>query len=98
MMNLNRGTCDQGRPAWDKTMEIVAVLERADARSQPSGRQPSHPRGRSPAASGMALAAAKRLETIAPARDIPSMPSHIHAARLQLPPTPTITAKVDKDY
>ena len=104
-MNLNPWNLwtKDGKP-WDKTMEIVAVLERV------LGRDPSHPGANhlyihaveaSPHPE-WALAAAKRLETIAPASGhLVHMPSHIYmlvgdykaAADANV-----IAAKVDKDY
>ncbi len=105
MMNLNPWNLwtKDGQP-WDKTMEIVAVLERVLMRD------PSHPGANhlyihaveaSPHPE-WALAAAKRLETIAPASGhLVHMPSHIYmlvgdykaAADANV-----IAAKVDKDY
>ena len=105
MMNLNPWNLwtKDGQP-WDKTMEIVAVLERV------LGRDPSHPGANhlyihaveaSPHPE-WALAAAKRLETISPASGhLVHMPSHIYmlvgdykaAADANV-----IAAKVDKDY
>jgi tetratricopeptide (TPR) repeat protein len=105
MMNLNpwKLWTKDGEP-WDKTMEIVAVLERV------LKRDPSHPGANhlyihaveaSPHPE-WALAAAKRLETIAPASGhLVHMPSHIYmlvgdykaAADANV-----IAAKVDKDY
>ena len=105
MMNLNPWNLwtKDGRP-WDKTMEIVAVLERVLMRD------PSHPGANhlyihaveaSPHPE-WALAAAKRLETISPASGhLVHMPSHIYmlvgdykaAADANV-----IAAKVDKDY
>jgi tetratricopeptide (TPR) repeat protein len=105
MMNLNpwKLWTKDGQP-WDKTMEIVAVLERV------LKRDPSHPGANhlyihaveaSPHPE-WALAAAKRLETIAPASGhLVHMPSHIYmlvgdykaAADANV-----IAAKVDKDY
>ena len=105
MMNLNPWNLwtKDGQP-WDKTMEIVAVLERVLMRD------PSHPGANhlyihaveaSPHPE-WALAAAKRLETISPASGhLVHMPSHIYmlvgdykaAADANV-----IAAKVDKDY
>ena len=105
MMNLNPWNLwtKDGQP-WNKTMEIVAVLERVLMRD------PSHPGANhlyihaveaSPHPE-WALAAAKRLETIAPASGhLVHMPSHIYmlvgdykaAADANV-----IAAKVDKDY
>lgn len=105
MMNLNPWNLwtKDGQP-WDKTMEVVAVLERVLMRD------PSHPGANhlyihaveaSPHPE-WALAAAKRLETIAPASGhLVHMPSHIYmlvgdykaAADANV-----IAAKVDKDY
>jgi tetratricopeptide (TPR) repeat protein len=105
MMNLNPWNLwtKDGKP-WDKTMEIVAVLERVLMRD------PSHPGANhlyihaveaSPHPE-WALAAAKRLETISPASGhLVHMPSHIYmlvgdykaAADANV-----IAAKVDKDY
>jgi hypothetical protein len=82
MMNLNPWNLwtKDGQP-WDKTMEIVAVLERVLMRD------PSHPGANhlyihaveaSPHPE-WALAAAKRLETISPASGhLVHMPSHIY--------------------
>jgi tetratricopeptide (TPR) repeat protein len=105
MMNLNPWNLwtKDGQP-WDKTMEIIAVLERVLMRD------PSHPGANhlyihaveaSPHPE-WALAAAKRLETISPASGhLVHMPSHIYmlvgdykaAADANV-----IAAKVDKDY
>jgi tetratricopeptide (TPR) repeat protein len=105
MMNLNPWNLwtKDGQP-WDRTMETVAVLERV------LERDPSHPGANhlyihaveaSPHPE-WALAAAKRLETIAPAAGhLVHMPSHIYmlvgdykaAADANV-----IAAKVDKDY
>lgn len=105
LMNLNpwKLWTKDGQP-WDRTMEIVAALERVMMRD------PSHPGANhlyihaveaSPHPE-WALAAAKRLETIAPASGhLVHMPSHIYmlvgdykaAADANV-----IAAKVDKDY
>jgi hypothetical protein len=105
LMNLNpwKLWLADGQP-WDRTMEIVAVLERVLARD------PSHPGANhlyihaveaSPHPE-WGLAAAKRLETIAPgAGHLVHMRSHIYmlvgdykaAADANV-----IAAKVDKDY
>jgi len=105
MMNLNPWHLwtKDGQP-WDRTMEIVGVLERVLMRD------PSHPGANhlyihaveaSPHPE-WALAAAKRLETIAPASGhLVHMPSHIYmlvgdykaAADANV-----IAASVDKDY
>ncbi|HJR21955.1 MAG TPA: tetratricopeptide repeat protein [Dongiaceae bacterium] len=105
MMNLNPWNLwtKDGKP-WDRTMEIVAVLEGV------LKRDPSHPGANhlyihaveaSPHPE-WALAAAKRLETISPASGhLVHMPSHIYmlvgdykaAADANV-----IAAKVDKDY
>ncbi len=105
MMNLNPWNLwsKDGQP-WDRTMEIIAALERVLARD------PSHPGANhlyihaveaSPHPE-WGLAAAKRLETIAPgAGHLVHMPSHIYmlvgdykaAADANV-----IAAKVDKDY
>jgi tetratricopeptide (TPR) repeat protein len=105
MMNLNPWNLwsKDGQP-WARTMEIVAVLERVLARD------PGHPGANhlyihaveaSPHPE-WALAAAKRLETIAPASGhLVHMPSHIYmlvgdykaAADANV-----IAASVDKDY
>lgn len=105
LMNLNpwKLWAKDGEP-WEKTMEIVGVLERVLMRD------PSHPGANhlyihaveaSPHPE-WALAAAKRLETIAPnSGHLVHMPSHIYmlvgdykaAADANV-----IAAKVDKDY
>jgi tetratricopeptide (TPR) repeat protein len=105
LMNLNPWNLwtKDGEP-WEKTMEIVGVLERVLMRD------PSHPGANhlyihaveaSPHPE-WALAAAKRLETIAPnSGHLVHMPSHIYmlvgdykaAADANV-----IAAKVDKDY
>lgn len=105
MMNLNPWNLwtKDGQP-WDKTMEIVAVLERVLKRD-PSNPGANHLYIHAVEASPhpeWALAAAKRLETIAPASGhLVHMPSHIYmlvgdykaAADANV-----IAAKVDKDY
>jgi tetratricopeptide (TPR) repeat protein len=105
MMDLNPWNLwTKGGQPWDRTMEIIAVLENVLMRD------PGHPGANhlyihaveaSPHPE-WALAAAKRLETIAPAAGhLVHMPSHIYmlvgdykaAADANV-----IAAKVDKDY